>query len=109
MLVWIENRAMSGSVVLAEPVWIQHMIPGLLDDIHPVDFGGSTGDGGRRDGSTLFATGNMSVAELEAFMDRYEIDFIVAREVERPSDVLREADRAFFMEEFGQYLVYGVR
>lgn len=109
MLSWIARRALDDSVLLAEPAWIQHVVPGLLDGIHPVDFGGSAGEGDRREGSLLFARGDMSVAELEAFMERYHIDFIVARELEPSSDVLRESDHAVFIEEFGQYLVYSVR
>ena len=109
MLRWIERDALEGSVVLVELAWIHHMIPGTLQNIYPVDFGGVAGEGERRDGATAFAEGNLTVAELEAFLDRFSVDYIVAREVEIASEVLRELERARFRQEFAQYLIYEVR
>ena len=100
MLSWIERRAFEDSVVLADQAWIQRVIPGLLQGIHPVDFGGRAGEGDRREGSELFAEAQISVEELEDLMDRYSIDFIVAVEVEPQSDVLRASDRAIFAQQF---------
>jgi hypothetical protein len=109
MLRWIEGNTFEESVVLAEPSWIHHVIPGILQHISPVDFGGSAGEGDRRDGATAFARANLSVEELESFLDKYDVDFVVAREVEPASDVLRESDRTRFRQEFSPYLVYEVR
>ncbi len=110
MLRWIERNAFEvDSVVLAEPAWIHHVIPGFLQNMFPVDFGGVAGEGDRRDGATAFANGALSVEEFEAFLDRYDVEFIIAREVEIASDVLRESERARFRLEFSPYLVYQVR
>lgn len=109
MLRWIERDAFEGSVVLVELAWLHHMIPGTLQNIYPVDFGGAAGEGERRDGATAFAQGGLTVAELEAFLDRFSVDYIVAREVNLASDVLRESSRTHFRQEFSPYLVYEVR
>lgn len=109
MLRWVEENAFEDSVVLAEPAWIHHVMPGLLHHIYPVDFGGTAGEGERREGATAFAKGEMTVAELEAYVDEYSVDFVIAREVEPPAEVLRESDRMYFRQEFSPYLVYEVR
>jgi hypothetical protein len=109
MLRWIERDAFESSVVLVELAWIHHMIPGALQGIYPVDFGGAAGEGVRRDGATAFARGELTVEELEAFLDQFDVDYIVVREVEIASDVLRDSERAHFRQEFSPYLVYEVR
>ena len=110
MLRWIERDAdEERAVVLVELAWIQHMIPGTLQNIYPVDFGGSAGKGDRRDGSMAFAQGALTVPEFEAFLDQFDINYVVAREVLVASEVLRESDRARFRLEFSPYLVYEVR
>ena len=109
MLRWIERDAFEGAVVLVELAWIHHIIPGTLQNIYPVDFGGSAGEGARRDGAMAFAQGALTVPELEAFLDRFSIDYIVARDVEVASEVLRESERARFRQEFSPYVVYEVR
>lgn len=109
MLRWIERDAFEGSVVLVELAWIHHIIPGTLQNIYPVDFGGSAGEGDRRDGAMAFAQGALTVPEFEAFLDRFNIDYIVARDVEVASEVLRESERARFRQEFSPYVVYEVR
>ncbi len=109
MLRWIEQDAFEGSVILVELAWIHHMIPGIMQNVYPVDFGGAAGEGERRDGAEAFGRGDLTVSELEAFLDQFDVDYIVAREVEVASDVLRESERAHFRQEFSPYLVYEVR
>ena len=109
MLRWIERDALEGSVVLVELARIHHMIPGTLQNIYPVDFGGVAGGGERRDGATAFAEGALTVAELYAYLDQFDVDYIVAREVGVANEVLRESERAHFRQEFSPYLVYEVR
>ena len=85
------------------------MIPGMLTEIYPLDFGGIAGAGERRDAAKAFADGTITPEELEAVVDRYGIDYIVVREVQPANDIVRTLDRALWIQEISPYQIYLVR
>lgn len=97
------------SVVLLEPLRLNHYLPGLLTDVYPVDFGGVAGEGERREDATAFAEGRLSASELNAVVDRYVVDYIVAREVGPAYPSVESFSRAQWLAEIGPYQVYQVR
>ncbi len=103
---YMGRKLLSGSVVLAEPTGLHHMIPGMLTEIYPLDFGGIAGAGERRDAAMSFAAGTITPEELEAVVDRYGIDYIVVREVQPANDIVREFDRALWIQEISPYQIY---
>lgn len=106
---YLDRELLSDSVVLAEPTGLNRMIPGVLTDIYPLDFGGIAGAGERRDAARAFADGTITLEELEAVVERFGIDYIVVREVQPANDVVRAFDRALWFAEISPYQIYLVR
>ena len=103
---YLDRELLSDSVVLAEPAWLHRMIPGVLTEIYPLDFGGIAGAGERRNAARAFADGTITPEELEAVVERYGIDYIVVREVHQANDVVREFDGALWFAEISPYQIY---
>ncbi|MCH8025790.1 MAG: hypothetical protein IH866_03250, partial [Chloroflexi bacterium] len=103
---YLDRELLSDSVVLAEPTWLHHMIPGVLTGIYPLDFGGIAGAGERRNAASAFANGTITLEELEAVVDRYGVDYIVVREVQPANEVVRVFDRALWIAEISPYQIY---
>ena len=103
---YLYSELLSASVVLAEPAWLHRMIPGVLTEIYPLDFGGIAGAGERRSAARAFADGTITPEELEAVVERYGIDYIVVREVHQANDVVREFDGALWFAAISPYPIY---
>ena len=104
----MEGNVTGGSVVLAEPQQLNHMIPGLLPDIYPVDFGGAAGEGQRRDDVTLFIQGHLGQGELDQVIDRWGIDYIAVRETQSANQPLLTYYRTAQEADVVPYLIYKV-
>ncbi len=99
-----------GSVVLAEPPIINRMIPGLLTDIYPVDFGGTAGEGQRREDVNAFAAGQLTEpAQLDAVINRWKVNYIVVPGIDATNKPLPDYPRAQLLREVGPYEIYAVR
>lgn len=104
------ERFPAGSVVLTEPQALNHILPGVLAGIHPVDFGGAAGEGERRDDVTAFINGELTEpSELDGIIDRWGVDYIAVREAEPENDPLLTYPRVSLFEEIAPYEVYAVR
>lgn len=99
----------AGSVVLADSRDINHVIPGVLTETYPVDFGGTAGEGQRREDAEAFADGSLSPSQLGAVVDRYGVTYIVVTEVSAANESVRNLSRAEWEEEVGPYEIYRVR
>ena len=106
---YLDRELPSNSVVLAEPTWLHHMIPGVLTGIYAFDFVIIVGPGQGRNAVRAFAAGTITPEELEAVVDRYGIDYIVVREVQPANDVVRAFDRALWLQEISPYQIYLVQ
>lgn len=109
LLDYMEASIPRGSVVLVEPSLLSHLIPGVLTDIYPIDSGRKAGAGQRRKDAAAFASGSLSELELEAVVDRYGVDYIIAREVEPANESVRAFSRAQWLLEIPPYEVYMVQ
>ncbi len=98
-----------GSVVLADSRDLNHVIPGVLTDIYPVDFGGLAGEGRRREDVAAFSEGALSPSDLEAVVDSYGVTYMVVTEVSAANESVRNFSRAEWLEEVGPYEIYRVR
>lgn len=105
---YMGQKVPAGSVVLAEPQQLNHMIPGLLPDVYPVDFGGAAGEGQRRDDVRLFIQGHLGQGELDAVIERWGIAYIAVRETESANTPLVTYRRAGLEAEVVPYEVYRV-
>jgi len=106
---YLDRKLPSNSVVLAEPTWLHHMIPGVLTEIYAFDFVVIVGPGQGRNAVKAFGDGTITPTELEAVVDRYGIDYIVVREVQPANDTVRAFDRALWLQEISPYQIYEVQ
>ncbi len=106
---YMGRALLSDSVILADPTWINHMLPGLYANFYPLDFGGTAGAGERREISSRFADANLTVEELAAAVAEFRVDYIIVREVHAANDIVRELPDVFFLEEISPYQIYLVR
>jgi hypothetical protein len=97
-----------GSVVLVEPNQLNHMIPGLLPDVYPVDFGGAAGAGERRADVTLFTRGQLDQNELGGVIDRWGVDYIAVHETASANRPLVTYYRVQLDQGVGPYELYKV-
>ena len=105
---YMASEIPEGSVVLAEPAVLNHMTPGILTDVYPVDFGGQAGEGQRREDVARFTNGDLSPDELDAVLERYDVSFIVTSESDPADQLVRSYAGAVWLEEILVYQVYQV-
>ena len=107
---YLDQNIPPDSVVLAEPPLLNRMMPGLLSDVYPVDFGGAAGEGQRRDDVNAFIQGQLSEpSQLDAVIDRWRVSYIVVREVGAANQALLGYQRIELLEEVSPYEIYEVR
>ena len=105
---FIERNIEPGSTLLIEPTLLNHLLPGMIDDIHPVDFGGTAGAGRRREDVSAFAAGKLSLAEIDDLIDLYGVDYVIVTEVGRANQALQGSSRLLFIDEEAPYAIYVV-
>jgi len=108
LLEYLERRIPPGSVVLAEPLILNRYIPGMMTDVSPVDFGGTAGEGQRRVDAVAFANGQLSVAELQAVVNNYSVDFIVVSELGPAGELVRSLPEAQLVSELTAHNLYQI-
>jgi hypothetical protein len=108
LISYMDENIPEGSVVLAEPQQLNHMIPGVLPSIYPVDFGAAAGEGARREDVTAFIQGHLDARALDEVTPRWGIDYIVVRETESANDHLITYYRAELEQDIVPYLIYRV-
>jgi hypothetical protein len=105
---YMERNIPAKSVVLAEPQQLNHMIPGLLPDVYPLDFGGAAGEGERREAVNTFVGGNLDQSGLDGVIGRWGVDYIAARETQAANQHLITYYRVEVDAEVVPYVIYKV-
>lgn len=108
LLEYMQRRMPPGSVVLIDPWLVNHLVPGVLTDIYPVDFGGNAGEGQRRADVEAFSSGQLNGVQLEDIVDRWGVDYIVVIEVGAANASLEQFPRARWIEEIAPFAIYEV-
>jgi hypothetical protein len=108
LVAYMDENMPAGSVVLAEPNQLNHMIPGVLPRLYPVDFGGAAGEGQRREDTQVFIGGNLKDAELDQVLERWGVDYIAVRETQPANEHLLEHPYIVQEAEVVPYIIYRV-
>ena len=108
LLIYLDHKLPSGSVVLMEPSVLNRFVPGTLGGVKPVDFGGTAGEGERRRAAEAFARGELSAPGFNRVIDTYGVDYIVVSEVGPATPLVLSSPRLELLRELGPFNVFEV-